>query len=1103
MSRRIITLGLRAFLMLLGGAIGLHAQTTFTWTGRGMDYNWFTNENWSTSPAPNSYETANVVFGDSKKTYVNLYNNSPFAINAYGLTFSGNTRPYYLDGNGDGYLTLHLGAGGLTYSPAQPVESMIATDFELHASQTWNIASGTLVLRGDIYDGDSDYVFTKTGAGTLVFESNNNAFDASTINLNNGRLVLAASYYSSNRPLGYADLVIGPATLGNNPILVANDNSNNDNVTLANRIALNGALTTENKTELRLTGPVTLNADTTITTKGSPLIIEGNIGEDTAGKKLSVNSNGAVILVGANTYTGGTSVTKGVLVFENNLAIPAAGQLSAASSGYIGRLFDPTGAILPLATYLAKFDLPNTHGTIGFDTDPDLRDSASAFNNFTEAINLTGFASDARLGSATQAILSSTAIITPQGANYQFGGGGGLLIVSSPLTGSGAVTVDSPVAAPLTVGLGSLVWNGVTSAFDPLVLTGNTFTGGVSARNSAVVFGPGAMPATGNFTLQDGGYIGNADSGVSPADFLLRFPTTTDRGMIGFDYFGDGTATISGAIDLTRFTGGSVYLGTTTQAVLSGTITPQGGTYRFGAYKSGELEVASTLSGARDVIIGDPNSPATFGDYFAREYATVKLTGNNSYSGGTTLNGGRLMVGQSNGVVGTDATTALGTGSLTVNAFPFPTAVSDLFTEDESPAPRLEAATVNLIVPNAVVLNTELNVGGNNNFTLAGNISGPGELYVGEDSNYGFALGLTGNNTFSGGVYVASGAVVNAGTNTALGTGPLGFGYSGGSVNFQTAAPVVHGIGTKGENDYAYLELTGPDATLEINQNFDSTFRGSLRADYYDSIAAANRNGRFLKTGSGTLRLDNSAIYTYGLASTGVSVEVQGGTLVLANNTYVEGGTVMVSGGTLALDNTSLYQPVSLQSGTLAGNGHFSTSVSVGTGGILSPGLMNGNAIGTLTFDHLELNSGGVFEWQIQDPNGDLGHDQIDISTPTTLVVNATALDRFTLKVISLALDGSPGLLDGFDPSQPYTWAFFNYDRIDPVNGFDPTKFTVDTSQFTNSLSFNGHDNGFFSLSDNGNQILLNFTPVPEPSTYALLALGLGLVVITLRRRQV
>jgi autotransporter-associated beta strand protein len=1139
MNQRIPLMAVWISLLLLAGtplrSVSTEGNTVYTWTGKGADNNWFNDANWDVTPAPNNYTTANVVFGDSFKNYIRLYDNTHWSgVAVYGLNIAGNNRPYYFDANGDGYLTMSIGAGGINYSPAQQVRSVIAADFEFTDDQTWDIASGILVLKGEIYDGDGGYTFTKTGAGTLVFGDSDNEFDYADIHLNNGRLVLSSSTYNYYGPLGSASLTIGPATEGNNPILVASDSNYGGTVTLDNDLTLNGALTTENQTELLLAGPVTLNEDTVVQIKGRPLFIEGSITEATVSKKLTINSAGAVVLSGSNGYTGGTNVAKGVLVFVNAASVPGTGSLSAASLGYIGRMFDPSGATMPLATYLDKFDKPNTSGTVGFDTDPEPLLPANAFNNFSEAIILTGFASDARLGSATQAILTGT--ITPQGTDYRFGGGGGLLIVSSQLTGSRAVIADSPVEAPLTVGLGSLQWNSGTSAFDPVSHLGNNFTGGVVALYSAVIFGPGAMPATGDFTLQTGGYIGNGQTdllNVVPSNrdiltgvssFLTKFPTTTDRGMIGFDYFGDGTARVTSDIDLTRFTNGSVYLGTATEAILSGTITPQGSTYRFGAYKGGSLEVASTLSGARNVIIGDPTSPATFGDYSQQEYSKVALTGNNStLTGPIMLYGGQLLVGQhaTDGTVGTTPTTALGWntttgtgGTLVVAGMTLPAEWQG--TEDEPPAPRLGATASGLIIPNNITLNTELNVGGDNSFAFTGIISGTGELYVGEDSVGGFTLGLNGNNTFSGGVYVAQGAIINAGSNTALGTGPVGFGYSGGRVNFLTAAPIIGSLMTKDDDDYADLYATQNNTVLTINQSIDGTFQGAFRS----SATFPYDNLRVIKNGTGTLRLDNGSLaFENGtteilLDGSKVALEVKQGTLIIGSDFSTDNtlpAIFWVNGGTLAVDGgNNINNPIVLGANArLAGTGSFTSDVSIGSGAVLSPGLAGQGEIGTLQFSHLELNGGGTLEWQVQNPapDGQAGRDLVRIYSEEsyTLVINATAESPFTVKIISLSLAGVAGELSGFDPSQPYTWTLFDYDYMS--GGFDPAKFSIDASGFANSLAFDERGNGFFSLSlysssEYNNQVLLNFTPVPEPSTYTLLALGLGLIGWSVWRRR-
>jgi autotransporter-associated beta strand protein len=1103
------------------GVIGLQAQlVTYTWTGQGMDNNWFNDANWNVTPAPDDVLTANVIFGDSPKNYVNLYNNSPFspAINIHGLTIAGNTRPYYLDGDYDGYLTMTIGTGGITYSPAQPVRSVIAADFEFSGDQIWNISNGTLVLEGHIYDGNSDYTFTKTGAGTLAFGDYYNTFDAATIYLNNGRLALTS--FSGYQPLGSADLIIGPATGGNNPIIVAQDDAYDSSVTLGNNITLNGALTTENKSELHLTGPVTLNTDTTIKSAGRWLIIDGAIADgptaSPAARKLTIDSSTAVILDGTNTYSGGTHVQNGVLVFASVGSLPAdptTNALTASATGYIGFGDDGTanaGASQtnPQGLFIDRFNKALTLGTIGFDTDPEL-----AATNYTGAINLTGFATSARLGSATHAILSGT--LTPQGTAYRFGGGGGLLQVGSTLTGARGLVLDSPAATPLTLRLTNPV---------------NDYTGGTSVTNSALIFGTGlatGIPAgTRNVTINAGGYVGfEFVDDIGDATFVLNSLakiSTTSVGAVGYDNY----SLITVPIDLSAFTN-ALYLATSTKGVegpgltLSGEITPAGGPtapYRFAGYKGGALEVSSTLAGSRAVHIGDPASPATFGDYLSETYSKVALTGNNStLTGPIMLYGGQLLVGQTNGTPGTDPTNALGSGTLEVTGMTLP---PEWQRDGEgSPVPQLDTITKGLVIPNNVNLTADLNIAEFADFTLTGKISGAGELYL-ESGDYYTRTKLTlGNDTsdFTGGIYLSGYSRLDVGANHATGSGPLGFGYSSSAeVYFKTLAPVIGGLMSKENGDSATLYAEQTNTVLTINQNFDSKFSGYFRS----TVAPPDDNFRIVKTGSGILHLDQGGLNFYhGTVENSlgpvegphpeVALQINQGTVVIGNNFNmgeISAATLWVHGGTLALAGSSdyynpVYNPIVVDNGgRLAGNGAFASSVAIGTGAILSPGLADAGAIGMLAFDHLELNPGGVYEWQIQDANSSFGHDQIVISTPTTLVINATPANRFTLKVISLALNGTNGALTGFDPTQPYAWSIFSYDSLG--GAFDPAAFTIDASLFANSLVGGPGGSGFFTLSDTGGQIMLNFTPVPEPSTYALLALGLGIIGLTAWRKR-
>lgn len=1108
MFRRRLTLVCGLGTLLAVGALPLQAQTiTYTWTGWSDGRNWNLPSNWLGGVVPVAdLVNSRVVLGPESPQHINYVD---FRLNQ--LRIEGIKRSLELYG---AYDTANLGSGGLIYAPALPVRSYLEDAVILRASQTWDIQSGSLVVTGSLSDfyfnGETStygmHTVTKTGAGTLVLESPYSSGWWGGLTLSAGRVeILAESAFESvpdNNALGKGPLVFNGGTL------VAREDRDNlygvlgeSAVVLRIPIVSNGLISTINHAELRLKGPLeggaalSLAANTTIASQGKSLVVSLPVVETGGARKLTINSDGIVILQGSSGWTGGTEVTKGVLIFAGADNTPGTtGGIRVGSAGYVGITVGQN-----VAGFLGQIDKVNSTGTLGFDYALNMGSGL-----FTGPIDLTGFNSQIRLGSATNAVLDTTAVITPQGNSYRFGGGGGLLDVRSPLTNAAGpvvrdVVLDSPAERPLLVRFSS---------------ASNSFTGGVTATHSGALFDNIALPATGTLTLGTGGYIGlsnhASNPGPNPAqDFVNRFATTTDRGMIGFDdFFGGGIVTTN--LSLAGFADSipGIYLGSSSYAMLSGTITPQGNTYRFGGYSGGTLEVTSALTNAPDtslraVHIGDPASTATMGRLAIGDYSTVYLRGNNTYGGTTTLYAGELQVGQTNGTAGTDPTTALGTGALIVQ----PHTLS-IPAGPEVFRPQL-VLDGSVILPNAIQLNADLNLfGGESSYTLAGVISGLGRLFINAEYS---ALSLSGNNTFSGGIYL--GGVSNElylKSNTAAGTGPLGFG--GGSnheVFFETAAPVIGGLSSKYEFDYGYLYAKAPDTILTVNQAGNSRFDGH----FYLGIGGDAL--RLVKSGAGTLYLDNGGLsFNKGVAGTAlpgnpeVSVEVRGGTLVLDQSFSVQSSapTFWVNGGTLALDNLkSLYNPVVITSGRLAGRGYIANAT-IGSGAILSPGLgaidlgdgdVFGDPIGELSFGDLTLGGGGLLEWNLiaasTEPSA---ADRISIYNPLTLNITATTTEKFTLKLITLAPDGTPGTVNGFSGDRSYTWTVFDASSSSIV-GFDPAKFLLDTSLFSANLP-----TSTFTLAQSGNLIQLTFQPVPEPSTYALLAIGLGWIGLTLWRRR-
>ena len=140
--------------------------------------------------------------------------------------------------------------------------------------------------------------------------------------------------------------------------------------------------------------------------------------------------------------------------------------------------------------------------------------------------------------------------------------------------------------------------------------------------------------------------------------------------------------------------------------------------------------------------------------------------------------------------------------------------------------------------------------------------------------------------------------------------------------------------------------------------------------------------------------------------------------------------------------------------------------------------------------------------FEVQAANGapGTGYDLVKVSAGL-LAITATPGSPFTLKLISLNVGGTPGNVSDFNSALGYTWMLITGNSAGGLTGFNANNFLIDASAFSNNL--NG---GTFSLTtglDGINPaIFLNFSPVPEPSAYALLVLGLAGLALNARRRR-
>ena len=370
-----------------------------------------------------------------------------------------------------------------------------------------------------------------------------------------------------------------------------------------------------------------------------------------------------------------------------------------------------------------------------------------------------------------------------------------------------------------------------------------------------------------------------------------------------------------------------------------------------------------------------------------------------------------------------------------------------------------------------------------NSFTLSGAISGYGSITkIGSGT-----VQLSGVSPTFTGYFDVSQGTLNVANDSALSAASLNVNDT---ANFLTAAPSIGALSGSG-----VVNLNS--AVLSIN--------GSGSGEFYGVIGGA---GSLVLNNSGNLYLFGNNTYSGGTTVNG-SADFKS-VLISGSDTALGSGPVSVLGGSLYLiNNATLSNPFTFGSGTIGGVGTFATTggVVISNSQVIAPGVSNsslafnyglGNSvIGTLSFASagLTLASGGTYLWEVADASGVAGTGWDEILVAGTLTITSTPGAPFMLTISPLSGETPYSGPRVFDNTQHYSWVIAS--ASGGITGFDPDGIAIDSSGFDSVIGA-----GQFFLTQTGNDLMLNFTPVPEPSTYALIGLGLGVVAMGLRRRK-
>ena len=505
-------------------------------------------------------------------------------------------------------------------------------------------------------------------------------------------------------------------------------------------------------------------------------VITGTIGNGTATSLTLVKSGtGSWRVSGSNTYSGGTVIDGGFLQISNSNSLGTNHNISISN-----------GAVLQLSNAAGATPVIITSSTITLGAGGGSLQSSMAATN-------TNFGFDA-----------TSALLTNGNTLFLGGGAGNASVAQGLLTASGSF-------GGVISGGGSVIMSSTAASTALWILSGpNTYTGKTTILRGWL--------AVNSFNSIGTGSAANAFSSLgAPTDATSGTidlgGTTSIANAAGIIYTGNGETT-NRIVNLAA-TGGRTL--TITQSGTAGTLKFTSDFISVtgsGASTANTLVLRGTNAGAGEIAGSIPNPTLGTTALTKNDSNTWTLSGSNSYTGATTVTGGKLIV----------------TGTGAINPASTTTVQSITATAAQTATVLATTGTGASVGPVTI-----------NNSTTAGQVGGT--VAPGDTSTTGTGLSTVGRLTANGNFTI--GSVINSGSNSqraalALeigGTGP-GTSYdqivvTSGSVSLLTGAGILQlttlGSPTFTQADTLFLVVN--NGGLAVTGTFAAVTVGGVATD--------------------------------------------------------------------------------------------------------------------------------------------------------------------------------------------------------------------------------------------------------------------------------